>query len=488
MSKVTEVKRKANVGERIRIVNADVTFGDYANGAEMVVSGLSGDSGVYVEPYCEDPAALSYINHNEYVVLVTEEVAPMNENITVLSDESIGGVLREYREVKRKARMGERVRIVGWGAENHVYKYEYKNGDVATVMETGVSGYARIPSKNAVGFASLSESEYTVLEPVEATAPLVQPTLDLAKQVAGLTDAVAKLTLQLRVAREDIVLIEEGVSADIRKLEREVTELKRTISPVNDAVDKPAALTRDQIVERAKADVAELARTHRDVYGKHPHFWPKVDGVRTDWSSMQRVEFIVNREKRTVVALIHFLPQCGGEIYARGFAKCAPDDCFNVHVGKAIALRRALGLEVPDIYGKAPQPTEARVGDIVKSTGGGSFTVVKSRVPDSDKLCVSYVNSGIFSGFVIDDSREDAPLIRREPRVGDAVRIIDASATNIGHSHYLSEDREYYVVEVNHVGRLKTPYSIAKSASDSYGIWCARDAFTFGKETEVNAA
>ncbi|MFP3830651.1 hypothetical protein, partial [Pseudomonas sp. SIMBA_021] len=48
-----------------------------------------------------------------------------------------------------------------------------------------------------------------------------------------------------------------------------------------------------------------------------------------------------------------------------GRAKAAPDDCFNVHIGKAIALRRALGLAVPDEYLNAPQPTEVRVGDIV---------------------------------------------------------------------------------------------------------------------------
>ena len=52
--------------------------------------------------------------------------------------------------------------------------------------------------------------------------------------------------------------------------------------------------------------------------------------------------------------------------YARGIAKAAPDDCFNVHIGKAIALHRALGLEVPDEYLNAPQPTEVRVGDAVR--------------------------------------------------------------------------------------------------------------------------
>ncbi|MCR8997954.1 hypothetical protein NW825_24090, partial [Brevibacillus laterosporus] len=77
-------------------------------------------------------------------------------------------------------------------------------------------------------------------------------------------------------------------------------------------------------------------------------------------------DFIVNKEKRTVVCLLR-----GGVTpneYARGIAKCSPDDCFNVHIGKAIALRRALGLDVPTEYLTAPQPAEPRVGDVVKST------------------------------------------------------------------------------------------------------------------------
>src|SRR5690606_31968390 len=72
-------------------------------------------------------------------------------------------------------------------------------------------------------------------------------------------------------------------------------------------------------------------------------------------------------EKRTVVCLLKGfrIPV----IYAKGIAKCAPGDCFNVHIGKAIALRRALGLKVPSDYLNAPQPTEVRVGDVVKFDG-----------------------------------------------------------------------------------------------------------------------
>lgn len=74
----------------------------------------------------------------------------------------------------------------------------------------------------------------------------------------------------------------------------------------------------------------------------------------------------MNSDKRTVVALLKGLRT--GKVYAKGIAKATPDDCFNVHIGKSIALRRALGLAVPDECLNAPQPTEVRVGDVIEVT------------------------------------------------------------------------------------------------------------------------
>ncbi|WP_342490464.1 hypothetical protein [Bacillus sp. FSL R5-0443] len=111
---------------------------------------------------------------------------------------------------------------------------------------------------------------------------------------------------------------------------------------------------RDEIVEQAKADVAKLSN-----YG---------DGVQYETVSPRYascdIDFVVNRDKRTVVALLKGV--ITGKVYAKGIAKAAPDDCFNVHIGKAIALRRALGSTVPDEYLNAPQSTEVRVGDVIE--------------------------------------------------------------------------------------------------------------------------
>ncbi|CAF1803489.1 hypothetical protein [Bacillus subtilis] len=160
-----------------------------------------------------------------------------------------------------------------------------------------------------------------------------------------------------------------------------------------------AQARRDEIVEIARADVEKLTN-----YG---------DGVRyeTDmWSfAMCDVEFVINRDKRTVVTLLRGVRT--GFVYAKGIAKSAPDDCFNVHIGKAIALRRALGLEVPEEYLNAPQPTEVRVGDVVYYSRLFPHLTVSERLATKRDGFVSvqtasrYVGDGVTK--IIDDSREE---------------------------------------------------------------------------------
>ncbi|MCY8940567.1 hypothetical protein [Bacillus atrophaeus] len=162
--------------------------------------------------------------------------------------------------------------------------------------------------------------------------------------------------------------------------------------------EKFAQARRDEIVEQAKADVAELVKDNQ------------LDCA---------VNFIVNRAKRTVDALIK--GEYSGDIYAMGIAKAAPSDCFNVHIGRAIALRRALGLAVPDEYLNAPQPTDVRVSDVVRGKYEESYYRYEGRLfGDSYEEQIKEIEDGKFrymSGdydfidsadlTIIDDSREE---------------------------------------------------------------------------------
>lgn len=172
---------------------------------------------------------------------------------------------------------------------------------------------------------------------------------------------------------------------------RAAKQVHRKLTKIN--AEKSAQARRDEIVEQAKADVAMFCS---DLFAPD-------------------VEFIVNRKKRTVVALLRGC--MSGNVQERGIAKAAPSDCFNVHIGKAIALRRALGSAVPDEYLNAPQPTEVRVGDVLSWTAFKDevyvvtkksgiiydFTRIKSGVKYSG---LSYKNL-LDSATIIDDSREE---------------------------------------------------------------------------------
>ncbi|MBU8785736.1 hypothetical protein KM903_04825 [Bacillus glycinifermentans] len=154
-------------------------------------------------------------------------------------------------------------------------------------------------------------------------------------------------------------------------------------------VEKTAQERRDEIVEQAKADIEGL---------KTDYSYAVPDSIDPDHPRFCFAEFIVDNEKRTIVALLRGNLSC--RVYARGIAKAAPDDCFNVHIGKAIALHRALGLEVPDEYLNTPQPTEVRVGDVICTPHGSMHKVNKRHI---NEISDSYLSRC----KIIDDSRTE---------------------------------------------------------------------------------
>lgn len=93
--------------------------------------------------------------------------------------------------------------------------------------------------------------------------------------------------------------------------------------------------------------------------------------------------FITNASKRTVVALVKGVET--RKVRFKGIAKCNPSDVFNEHIGKAIALGRALGKDVSE-FENAVQPTLA-VGQIVENQGS-----VAKLIQDSERTTVTVEN------------------------------------------------------------------------------------------------
>lgn len=102
-------------------------------------------------------------------------------------------------------------------------------------------------------------------------------------------------------------------------------------------------------------------------------------------------EFVVNPEKRTVVALRKEFET--GRVVKRSIAKCHPEDVFNSDIGKLIAFGRAVNKDVSE-FEQAVQPDEVVVGMGIRNTAvkGGSLPCVRvdgNRVWRSNRLWIS---------------------------------------------------------------------------------------------------
>ncbi|OMD16238.1 hypothetical protein [Paenibacillus odorifer] len=239
---------------------------------------------------------------------------------------------QQYREVKRKAAVGERIKIVA--ASYTMGRYD--NGDEFTVnhVDRDDDVYVRIDGKDRL----ICLSEFVVLEPIAqpiAPSPLGTSFLSSDPLYAAFRQFVADNAVELRKLLPEID--PPGISVG------GIVGAPFTVADSGAVIArKPKPPTRAQAIAKATADVAEL--------------------LRAVWS--MDVDFHVNRDKRAVTALV----KRGGALFAKFTAKCSPADVFHAEIGKAISLRKALGLAVPTEYTDAPQPEKAEIGAVVEKT------------------------------------------------------------------------------------------------------------------------
>ncbi|MCY9512132.1 hypothetical protein M5W68_16330 [Paenibacillus larvae] len=265
----------------------------------------------------------------------------------------------KYREVDRAAKVGERIRIVD--ADPLPTQKKYSNGD-EFLVEKAVN-FGVVVERGGLDFY---KREYVVLEPIAESDEIS----DIKNEMERLTGELA--TLALRVSK-----LEEPKSPQV---------------------------IRDEIVEKVKADRGTLAT--RFCGGKLEYTITAPNPPLATYA-----EFIINRKKRTVVCILRDLGR--NKVCSRGIAKCAPGDVFNSHIGRAIALRRALGLKVPAEYLSVPNPTEFKVGDIVIR-----YTWVNTMHPyytfqigtETDGKSVLSLDSIDSYCTLIDDSHEEGAL------------------------------------------------------------------------------
>lgn len=264
--------------------------------------------------------------------------------------------ITNYREVKRKAAVGERIKIVASGFAGSLPAYA--NGDEFLVTSLYGSAGVRINRKwrDGSGYdAWVADREYVVLEPI---APLIAAPTPLSADplYAAFRQFVADNADELRKLLPEIN--PPGISVG------GIVDAPVTVADSGAVVARtPIKLTRAKVIAKATADVAELMRIGRDIYSDIPKESPF-------HNRCYAVNFHVNRDKRTVTALVNHGVSLERVPDAKFTAKCSPADVFHAEIGKAIALRKALGLAVPTEYTDAPQPEKPRVGARVSDDMG----------------------------------------------------------------------------------------------------------------------
>lgn len=233
-------------------------------------------------------------------------------------------------------KVGDKVRVINANASKH------SNGDEGVVVSiTPIWGVVFID----VDVNGVQQGHYA--KDIELVSP--KPTKNqrltmLEQKVEAMQAEIDALKATQKSA--DIAKIVDGIAKMVAK------DKKLTANEQASANEK-----RKAIIDEAKAFVeATLAEVDEQMG------W-QTTKIRTyKEHGRLRIEFIVNTEKRTVVALARYgnmteLP----DVLAKGIAKCNPSDVFNEHIGKAIALGRALGLDV-ERFEKAVQPSEVVTG------------------------------------------------------------------------------------------------------------------------------
>lgn len=168
----------------------------------------------------------------------------------------------------------------------------------------------------------------------------------------------------------------------IEKLERKYKEMGLIIQQLREAnimiddvkqdleTEYAEQVKEEKSANQLRAEIIEEAKWFVEKYLTHSeHGYGVVADNLTPLTTRTgpiKYKFVVNVEKRTIVAIGSLLHVGSIDDNYKGIAKCMPSDVFNEHIGKAIALGRALGLDVSE-FENAVQPTY-EIGQFIQYT------------------------------------------------------------------------------------------------------------------------
>lgn len=251
-------------------------------------------------------------------------------------------------------KVGDKVRIV---KENGM---RIPVGTVLPVAETDLMGvYLDAPHENG-------QYKYVLSERIE----LVDATPTKKQRIKALESEVEALKARIEALENGAIPNNEtGCNYIANKM---AEELKRHL----EANQQTPNQRRKAVIERAKDFVADVEKGALCSTGINATLG---DGNFTYQHYTTKTQYHVNKENRVVTVLAKGADS--GRVLGKAIAKCAPGDVFNEHIGKAIALAKAYGLDCPKEFTDAPQP-EVAVGQYVRYRNSAHNDPVRKVVSD----------------------------------------------------------------------------------------------------------
>lgn len=263
-----------------------------------------------------------------------------------------------------KYKVGDKVRILDVMGISWALVEGYVNGDVTKLIKTPGGNLGITGISGGYPIAILGD-EFYCIEKISDKPTKKQRLTDAEQSIATLEQQVAEL------------------QAEVATLKHVKKKPKQRLADLHSKLPTPNE-QRKAIIAEAKVFVEDALDSVKDKAGDYK--LPNGNYVQFD--------FQVNAKKRTVVVVAKAWHS--GKFRGRWIAKCAPDDVFNADIQKAIALGKALGLDVSK-FENAVKPTEVVVGMVVKAKKDSPFDDTPFKV---DSIVRDLVKDAPGSGWI----------------------------------------------------------------------------------------
>jgi hypothetical protein len=294
-----------------------------------------------------------------------------------------------------KFNVGDKVRILNVDAITFSDGHYYTG--INEVVELFLDEYPKLRNQRGASGISIRDNEYHAIELITDKPKKSARITALESQVAALEAKVEALEKAGQAPKEhDTLATLYPLTA---QFERESAEVDGILADI----ERKAKPTLDALLATYPPPVKSPNEQRADVIKRAKAFVAKKDS-QYESNGLVSLEFVVNPEKRTVVAVIHGL--FSKRIRNKAIAKCDPDDVFNADIGKAIALARALGVEVPVEFVKAVQPTEIVLGHRIFYTTKypNILVIAHPSEPYSPEISLDLARAFASSNRILDDT------------------------------------------------------------------------------------